>query len=195
MTSIIKTIRSLYDQFIRLHWKLRFPNVNIAKNSVISTRRVRGLDRSSVLKLESNSICHAEIAFDRPDASVTIGKRTYVGNSTIVASNCIEIGDDVLISWGSTIVDHDSHNVQFEYRSNDVADWLIGKKDWKHVNQQPVRIGNKVWIGFNCILLKGVNVGEGSVIAAGSVVTKDVPAWTVVGGAPARVLKKLNHEN
>lgn len=50
---------------------------------------------------------------------------------------------------------------------------------------------NKVWIGFNAIILKGVTIGEGAIVAAGAVVTKDVPAWTVVAGNPAVVVKKL----
>jgi acetyltransferase-like isoleucine patch superfamily enzyme len=52
-----------------------------------------------------------------------------------------------------------------------------------------------VWIGFNAIILKGVHVGEGSVIAAGSVVTKDVPPYCVVAGTPARIVKELNEDD
>jgi acetyltransferase-like isoleucine patch superfamily enzyme len=53
-------------------------------------------------------------------------------------------------------------------------------------------VKDKVWIGFNCIILKGVIIGEGAVIGSGSVVTHDVPAWTVVGGNPAIVIKKIS---
>ena len=55
----------------------------------------------------------------------------------------------------------------------------------------PIRIGKKVWIGSNAVITKGVTIGDNSVIAAGAVVTGDVPANTVVGGVPARVIKKL----
>lgn len=56
---------------------------------------------------------------------------------------------------------------------------------------RPVTIGNKVWVGFNSIVLCGVAIGEGAVIGAGSVVTRDIPAWTVAAGNPARVIKDI----
>ena len=57
---------------------------------------------------------------------------------------------------------------------------------------RPVRIGNKAWIGFNVIILKGVTVGEGAMVAAGSVVRHDVPAYTLVAGNPAVVVRSLS---
>ncbi len=105
------------------------------------------------------------------------------------------VGDDVLISWDVTIVDHDSHALDFANRSNDVENWLDGKKDWSHVAISPVTIGNKAWIGFGAAILKGVTIGEGAVVAARSVVVKDVAPWTLVAGSPARVIKELEpHE-
>lgn len=68
---------------------------------------------------------------------------------------------------------------------------LIGYKDWIHVKICPVKICNKVWIGFNSIILKGVTIGEGSIVGAGSVVTKDVPPWTIVAGNPARIIREI----
>ncbi len=65
-------------------------------------------------------------------------------------------------------------------------------KGWTVVPKAPVRIGDKVWIGFNVIILKRVTIGEGTVIAAGSVGTKNVPAWALAGGNPVRVIKQLD---
>ncbi|MCC6483663.1 MAG: hypothetical protein IT209_02355 [Armatimonadetes bacterium] len=68
---------------------------------------------------------------------------------------------------------------------------MNGRKDWSHVKMAPVRICDKAWIGARAIILKGVTIGEGAVIGAGSVVTKDVPAWCVAAGNPARVIRQV----
>jgi galactoside O-acetyltransferase len=68
---------------------------------------------------------------------------------------------------------------------------MSGKKVWTHVERQPVTIESKAWIGFNVIILKGVTIGEGAIVGAGSVVTKDVPPYTIVGGNPARVIREI----
>jgi acetyltransferase-like isoleucine patch superfamily enzyme len=143
------------------------------------------------LSIGAGSIFQGAIAADRPNAEVHIGSHSFVGNSTIVTAERVDIGDDVLISWGCTIVDHDSHNLHWERRSQDVREHYHGRKSWEHVPVRPVRIGNKVWIGFNTIVLKGVTVGEGAVVAAGSVVTRDVAPFTLVAGNPARVIRSV----
>jgi galactoside O-acetyltransferase len=101
------------------------------------------------------------------------------------------VGDDVLISWGVTLVDHDSHAIEFEHRMNDVSEWIAGRKDWTHVQRAQVTVEDRVWIGFGAIVLKGITIGTGAVVAAGSLVTKDVAPWTLVGGNPARVIRQL----
>jgi acetyltransferase-like isoleucine patch superfamily enzyme len=110
----------------------------------------------------------------------------------LIAAEKIEIGDDVLIAWGCTLVDHNSHSIRFSERSKDVRDWIKGEKDWKNVVVSPILIGNKVWIGFGAIILKGVTIGEGAIIGSGSVVTKDVPAWAIVAGNPAKIIRELS---
>ncbi|MBK9578055.1 MAG: asparagine synthase (glutamine-hydrolyzing) [Fibrobacterota bacterium] len=130
------------------------------------------------------------VCFDKPGAHVKIGDRTFIGRSMLVAADGIEVGSDVLVAWGCTFADHDSHSLDFEERKSDVENWLVGKKDWTHVRHAPVHIGDKAWIGFNSVILKGVTIGEGAVVAAGSVVTKDVEPWTLVAGNPARFVKK-----
>ncbi len=107
-------------------------------------------------------------------AEIVIGSRTYIGDRTeIHAGQRVSIGDGCDISWDCVIMDRDYHKLNTE----------------KEVFA-PVTIGNHVWIGCKATILKGVTIGEGAVIAAGSVVTKDVPARALVGGNPARILKE-----
>ncbi len=141
--------------------------------------------------LGESAIFAGQMAMDREGASVRIGARTYIGKGLIVAAKSVEIGADVLLSWNVTIVDHHSHSLEFAKRASDVTDWLTGKKDWSHVEVAPVRIGDKVWIGFGASILPGVNIGEGAIVGAASVVTRDVEPWTVVAGNPARVIRQL----
>lgn len=68
---------------------------------------------------------------------------------------------------------------------------MISNKNWSVVKSALIVIKDKVWIGVGCKILKGVTIGEGAVVAAGSVVTKDVASWTLVGGNPARFIKSL----
>jgi acetyltransferase-like isoleucine patch superfamily enzyme len=143
------------------------------------------------VRVGDGSILLADVLFDREGASLTLGDRTFVGKSTIAIASRVGIGNDVLMAWGCTIVDHDSHALRFSDRRDDVSNWYLGIKDWSRVEIEPVIIQDRVWIGLNAIILKGVTIGEGAVVAAGSVVTKDVPPYVVVAGNPARVVREL----
>lgn len=188
-----------------LHRGARFLDVSTSqKEKSLGHVFVPESSRLNLAGMHIKKDCHVELGektqvvgcftFDKEDASIKVGSRTFVNGTVIVASS-VSIGDDVLISWNVTIVDHNSHSVCFSQRSQDAVDWLAGKKDWKNVKTAPVNIQNKVWIGFNSIILKGVTVGEGAIVGAGSVVTKDVPPWTIVAGNPARIIREIpEHE-
>lgn len=169
-------------------------NFSVGKNSRIKWWALRGTCGGRV-EIGSDCIINSRIAFDSASGQVTLGNRCYVGASLLVCHTGITIGDDVVISWGVTIVDHDSHALDWERRKTDVTDWARGQKRWDVVTIRPVHIGSKVWIGFGVSILKGVTVGEGAVIGACSVVTRDVPPFTVVAGNPARIVRNLNAED
>lgn len=127
------------------------------------------------------------------DSKVLIGDRVYLGPGTNI--NCkkeIIIGDDVMFSWGCTVMDTDAHSLISAERINDVVNWKKGweYKDWSVVQSEKIVIGNKCWIGFNSIILKGVVLGEGCIVASGSVVTKSFEPYCVIGGNPAKFIKK-----
>lgn len=161
------------------------------------------VQRKKYLKIGKNSIINGRFVFERETGMIQIGDRVHIGTSTLISTNKIEIGDDVTIAWGCTIYDHNSHSVFWNERKNDTLQEYrdlkqfgdpIKNKNWDIVKSKPIRICNKAWIGMNVIILKGVTIGEGAVVAAGSVVTKDVPAWTLVGGNPAIPLKEISNE-
>lgn len=139
----------------------------------------------------SDTVMLSKVILEQTGAVLKVGDRTFVGSGLISVATYIEIGDDVLMSWGVSVTDHNSHSIQFSKRENDVVNWIGGRKDWSGVIVTPVRIGNKSWIGFDVKILKGVSIGEGSIVGAGSVVTKDVPPWTIVAGNPARVIREI----
>ena len=169
--------------------------VVIGRGTTLAWRRIAGIAGNRLL-IGDQSIVHADINFEDRDGEVRIGSRTFIGRSNLVCYRSVVIGDDVIMSWGITVVDHDSHSTNWPERADDVRHWAVGRKIWDHVARAPVRIGDKVWIGFKVSILKGVTIGEGAVIGACSVVTRDIPPYSLAVGNPARVLRSLeNNEN
>jgi acetyltransferase-like isoleucine patch superfamily enzyme len=182
-----KRIVKLLTQMI---FGCRFADFNIPASTKLAFWRIQG-GKKCILKVGANSTVRAFLAFEKPHSEIIIGKQTYIGKSHLGVSTRIFVGDNVLISWGVTIVDHNSHSISYSQRAQDLREWENGSKDWSNVVCQPVHISDKVWIGFNAIILKGVTIAEGAIVGAGSVVTKDVPAWTIVAGNPAKAIREI----
>ena len=170
---------------------IRLIGINAGKKSVFGLNAARTA-RKGKLSVGESGIFTCRFSFDRPNAEIVIGDRCHIGKSHLVAATSIIIEDDVLISWGVTINDHNSHSTDWLERERDIVDWHAGYKDWSVVKIAPVVIKRRSWIGFNSTILKGVTVGEGAVVAAASVVTKDVEPYTVVAGNPAKIVRTLS---
>lgn len=160
--------------------------------------------KSSAKRLHIGADCvlAGTIVFETPDQGcIHIGNRCHIGGGTqLISRSAIVVEDDVTIAWNCTIYDHDSHSLSWDERRNDtlqeVADYAatgnpIANKDWSNVNTKSIRVGKRAWLGFGVTVLKGVEIGEGAVVGAGSVVTRNVLPYTVVAGNPARVVKVL----
>jgi maltose O-acetyltransferase len=129
---------------------------------------------------------------------IQIGSNCYLGHGSRIWSQAsVRIGDDVLISHLVDIHDTDGHPIDAADRVLDGRSILQGKGYLTptHTLSSPVVIGDRVWIGFKASVLKGVTIGEGAIVAAGAVVTKDVAPYTVVAGNPARKIRELGQEN
>jgi len=184
---------NILQKIISIYYKYKISKsagVRLRDNSKIFFSRIN-LKKNCFLHIDTGSIVEARLSYECDGAKITIGQNTFIGASHLVCSKAITIGNDVLIAWGSTIVDHNSHTIRFSHRKDDVGNWLHGEKDWSNVQRGEVVIKDKAWIGFNSIILKGTTIGEGSIIGAGSVVTKDVPSWTIVAGNPAKIIREI----
>lgn len=123
------------------------------------------------------------------DPVLTIGANCEFGAMNhITCSNSITIGDNVLTGKWVTITDNSHGNVSLE-------DMMISPLLREIVSKGPVRIGNNVWIGDKVTILPGVNIGDNAIIGANSVVTKNVPAFSVACGNPATIVKSLKYRN
>ena len=119
-----------------------------------------------------------------PPFTTDCGKNIHLGKRIFINSGCrfqdqggITIGDDTLIGHNVVLATL-NHNLQPEKRANLIP--------------APIKIGKRVWIGSNSTILPGITIGDNAVIGAGCVVTKDVPADTVVAGNPARIIKRID---
>ena len=153
------------------------------------------------VEIGDNTTLDCCIFFEAPKrGKVIIHSNTFIGQSTLMSINKIEIEEYVFIAGDCIIYDHNSHSIDYTERINDINVQIVNlenkkyfttDKNWDVVVSKPILIKRYAWIGMKCIILKGVTIGEGAVVAAGSVVVKDVPAWAVVGGNPATIIKYL----
>lgn len=138
--------------------------------------------------------------FERGIGAVHIGRRSSIDcDTTIFCSQKkgIEIGKHVIISHKCILIDNSIYSLDADYRCNkawyknlsDKVDAPGLFRDWTDVKSAPIHIGDRAWIGFNSIIFGGVRIGEGAVVGCGSVVTEDIPAYTVFAGNPARFVK------
>ncbi len=148
---------------------------------------------SSVLLGDSSVICSSEeftaLGVSRrtilrtmsPESEISIGKRAGMSGATICANTRIQIGDECLIGADVMIVDTDFHPIPSENR----------RFSKEGIKSAPIVIGRNVFIGARSVILKGVTIGDNSVIAAGSVVSRSVPENCIAGGNPAKPIRNL----
>lgn len=154
------------------------------------------LYEKSKIQIGKSSHIRGELLVFAHRGQIVIGDDCYVGEGTrIWSGKSVVIGNRVLISHGVNIFDSQTHSLSARERSEHYKEITTnGHPKELNLDDQPVVIEDDVWIACMCIILRGVHIGRGAVIAAGSVVTKDVPAWSVVAGNPAHVIKILPEE-
>lgn len=164
--------------------KLEFKNGELKINASWSPGRTRRnisefiMCKKSQLVIEDDfSLYQGASIHLAPNAKMLIKGQSFANTNTqINCFNYIEIGKGTYISDDVRIQDSDNH--------------YIIENGVRKLNSAPIIIGDHVWIGKNALILKGVTIGEGAIVAAGSIVVKDVPAKSLVAGNPARVIKE-----
>ncbi|KAG0302468.1 hypothetical protein BGZ98_007477 [Dissophora globulifera] len=179
----------VYNPFDPLltHERQRSRDITKAINQTTQKTPEDMLKRMALLHLLSRGnikeTCYIDIPFNCDyGCNVTIGNRTGINfNLTILDCSYVVIGDNCSIG----------PNVQLLGATHPVNPFIRAKNV---MYGMPIKIGNKVWIGAGSMICPGVTVGDGVTIAAGSVVVKSIPPYTVVGGNPAKILKVLDKE-
>ena len=157
----------------------------------INWRRI-SLAGSNKVKIGRHVICRGTIDCQKEGATFEMGERSFIGSGSIlVATDKVIIGDDVLIAHDCYITDTDGHALSRETRAKDIPNRWKGYKDWSVVRSAPIVIDDGAWVGPRVTILKGVTVGAGAVICAGSVLNKSIPPMVMVAGVPAKVIRDL----
>jgi acetyltransferase-like isoleucine patch superfamily enzyme len=200
---MVRIIKKIYNRIFSIRNAVIKPistNIVVGKNSIIDGLVFKGRNcetENKYLFIGCDSVVSGSFIIEKPTGKISIGDRTFVGGGMFVSIESITIGNDVMFSWGCTVMDNNAHSLISEERKDDVLAWKRGLEDkkvgayksWNNVSYSAIVIKDKAWIGFNCIILKGVTIGVGAVVAAGSVVTQDVPDFAVVAGNPAKIIK------
>lgn len=131
-----------------------------------------------------NALCsnHRGMFYAAWDANITIGNNVGMSSTVLWSHKKIVIGNNVRIGGNCILIDTDAHDINYINRRSPATDRGAAS---------PIIIEDDVFIGTNCIILKGVTIGARSIIAAGSIVTKSIPADCIAGGNPAKVIKYL----
>ncbi len=159
-------------------WKYKI-KLGFCGKRVYFDRNVRMLRYSKNIYIDDNAVLKegVRVCSCNKKAIVKVGRNTTLGyHNFIFASERIEIGDDCLIAPFVYFVDS---NHKFNKKT---------KINQQENDTSPIKIGNDVWIASNTTILKGVSIGNGAIVAANSVVNKDVKPYSIVGGTPAHII-------
>lgn len=152
----------------------RFPNAEIEIGDDVT---LRSSFLSNLIGLYQRCIIIA-----RGEAKIHIGNHVGMSGVTLYARKDITIGENTIIGANTKILDNDFHSLDVQERIHDIFEHLIC---------EPIKIGNNVFIGCNCIILKGTQLGDNCIVGAGSVVQGRYEDNCVVAGNPAKIIKKI----
>ena len=173
-------------------------NVRVDPEAYLETTYSFQLFRSTqpeAVRIGRGTSIYLGVMFDLgPQGRVTVGDFTLMNGSRIICDCQLDIGDHCLISWNTVLAD--TWRLPAEAAARRRALQQLARRGAQPFASAapaaPIRIANNVWIGFDSCVFPGVSIGEGSIVGARSVVTQDVPPFTIVAGNPARVIRQLD---
>lgn len=193
MIKILKWIKNIPDSLKEKNNYKKFKKLaEFGENLELNSCSDCCADVSGSIKIGDNCRIFGRV-LTQDDGIITIGSNTCIYERSFVGSvNSISIGNCVIISNHVHIFDNNNHPTSPAVRYQMCLDGFDGDAwRWKHAQNSPIVIEDNVWIGEYSMIMKGVHIGKGSVIAAHAVVTKDVPPYSVAAGNPAKVVKTL----
>lgn len=188
-------IANLFNSILTWIKKRKFKN-----NATLNIDKVLITSRANVFRywgslpedivIEDNCIIRGSLSSTNR-GKICMGKYAQIGNNSHLRSvDKIVLGDYCIIANNTIICDNNNHPVNPKDR---LIVWATPpgseERSWKYADHAPIIIGKNVWIGEYARICKGVTIGDGSIVAANAVVTKDVPANCIVAGNPAKIVK------
>jgi acetyltransferase-like isoleucine patch superfamily enzyme len=171
----IYTFLKLSIYGVKFHWRVLGNSFYIYnKGRIILGERV------SLYSFPNGTVYRTSLSTYFHEAIIEIGNNCNLNGTVIHCNQHVKIGNNCMFGPGTVICDNDSHRISVdpgERRKNSVS--------------IPIILKDNVWVGMNCIILKGVTIGENSIVAAGSVVVNDILPNTLAGGNPAKALKSI----
>ena len=148
------------------------------------------------IRIAEQTVVEGELLVFRHGGQIEIGGFCYVGSGTRIWSAArVGIGNRVLISHNVNIIDSQTHPMGPRARHQHFLDIFGGREPAEaDVGVAAIDIEDDAWIAAGATVMRGVRIGQGAIVAAAAVVTRDVPAWCIVGGNPATLIRKLTEE-
>jgi acetyltransferase-like isoleucine patch superfamily enzyme len=189
---MLGSFKNLFKRILGIKYYTKGLNSQIAyPNKIMNPSK----DKTKII-IGENSVLRCEIQILGHGGRVNIGDYCFIGeNSYIWSGKSIKIGDRVLIGHNCNIFDNDIHPFDKDERHSQFKDILsTGHPKIINLNDDEVVIEEDVWIGANVTIMKGIRVCKGSIVGAGSVVTKNIEPFTVNAGNPSKILRRLDEK-
>jgi acetyltransferase-like isoleucine patch superfamily enzyme len=183
-----------YARLIRAVWNQFEGNAAMGRNIMLGVN-ARLINQSEKTAVSIGDFCAVRaIIKNEPRGKVEIGGCVYLGDNVIISSAAqVTIGQETLLAHGVNIFDNDTHPLGSEERAAHFR-YIVGREPFREfpVGSAAIVIGERCWIGMNSLVMKGVTIGSGTVVAAGSVVVNDLQPGVLAAGNPARMIRRLN---